>query len=54
MARYTNIRTKSNKRPDGTQGKRYYTGVKYPQIPNSIDDTYVYAEDGDRYDQLAL
>ena len=54
MARYTNIRTKSNKRPDGTQGKRYYAGVKYPQIPNSVDDTYVYAEDGDRYDQLAL
>tara|TARA_B100001109_G_scaffold222252_1_gene194065 strand:- start:700 stop:1029 length:330 start_codon:yes stop_codon:yes gene_type:complete len=54
MARYTNIQLKSNKRPNGIQGKRYYTTTKYPQIPKTIDDTYVYAEEGDRYDQLAL
>ena len=54
MARYTNIRVKSNRKPDGISGDRYYTSPKYPQIPLSINDTYVYAEQGDRYDQLAL
>ena len=54
MARYTNIRVKSNRKPDGIRGDRYYTSPKYPQIPLSINDTYVYAEQGDRYDQLAL
>lgn len=54
MARYTNIKLKSNNRSTGTQGIRYYKTSKYPEIPTNINDTYVYAEEGDRYDQLAL
>ena len=38
MARYTNIRIKSNRKPDGIRGDRYYTSPKYPQIPLSIND----------------
>ena len=54
MARYTNIKITSNRKPNGTSGKRYYSNSKYPEVPKSINDTYVYAEQGDRYDQLAL
>lgn len=35
------------------QGKRYYPGVKYPEIPYSDQDFYVIAQEGDRYDQYA-
>ena len=54
MARYTDIKTKHINNPNGTRGIRYYTTTKYPQVPKSFSDTYVYAEEGDRYDQLAL
>tara|TARA_B100001113_G_scaffold349468_1_gene344924 strand:+ start:1437 stop:1763 length:327 start_codon:yes stop_codon:yes gene_type:complete len=54
MARYTDIKTKHINNPNGTRGIRYYSTTKYPQVPKSFSDTYVYAEEGDRYDQLAL
>tara|TARA_R110000803_G_scaffold116259_4_gene184875 strand:- start:2051 stop:2371 length:321 start_codon:yes stop_codon:yes gene_type:complete len=54
MARYTDIKYVANRKPNGTQGKEYYGPTKYPEIPLSFEDTYVYAEQGDRYDQLAL
>ena len=31
-----------------------YTSVKYPSIPLSFEDFYVYTTRGDRYDTLAL
>lgn len=48
MNRYQNI-TKyiTNK------GKRFYGTTKYPNIPLSIDDIYVYTTQGDRFDILA-
>ncbi len=52
MGRYREInlrRSSLSKNP----GKRLYTTVKYPRIPLSNTDIYVYAEEGDRYDQLA-
>jgi len=33
--------------------KRYYTTIKYPEIPLSIDDFYVITTIGDRLDNLA-
>ena len=36
-----------------SQGKRYYPGAKYPEIPYSDQDFYVIAQEGDRYDQYA-
>ena len=35
------------------KGKRYYGTIKYPTIPLSIDDIYVYTTQGDRFDILA-
>jgi len=35
------------------KGKRYYGTTKYPTIPLSIDDIYVYTTQGDRFDTLA-
>ena len=49
MARYSNIPV--IKSPDG---KRMYQTVRYPEIPRSSDDVYVYTTIGDRYDTLAL
>ncbi len=48
MDRYTNIPIK--KSPDG---KQMYTTVRYPEVPRSEDDTYVYTTIGDRFDTLA-
>ena len=53
MARYTKIRVRTNNQPNGTPGKKFYSNNKYPEVPKSINDTYVYAEQGDRFDQLA-
>ena len=36
-----------------SQRKRMYRTVKYPRVPLSNTDIYVYAEEGDRFDQLA-
>ena len=33
--------------------KRIYKALKYPEIPLSIEDTYVITTDGDRLDLLA-
>ena len=49
MSRYNSLPTivsKENK-------KRRYINVKYPLIPPSPSDIYVYAGQGDRYDTLA-
>ena len=49
MARYSNI--SKTKAPDGEQ---MYTTVRYPEIPRSENDIYVYTTIGDRFDTLAL
>jgi phage tail protein X len=36
-----------------TDGKRYYGTTKYPDIPLSFNDIYVYSTIGDRFDILA-
>jgi len=48
MGRYTNIQTKQS-----TSGKSLKSITKYPEIPLSFDDTYVYTTIGDRFDTLA-
>ena len=48
MARYTNIPTTLS-----PNDKRMYKTVRYPQIPRSFEDIYVYTTTGDRYDTLA-
>ena len=49
MDRYTNILIKKS-----PSGKQMYTTVRYPEVPRSEDDTYVYTTIGDRFDTLAL
>jgi nucleoid-associated protein YgaU len=49
MPRYTNIPTKKS-----LNDKRMYKTVRYPEIPRSFSDVYVYTTIGDRYDTLAL
>ena len=47
MNRYSNIpKTK-------IQGKLAYQTVKYPEIPLTPEDIYVYTQQGDRFDILA-
>jgi len=53
MGRYNEIGYKRSLSKNGKQGKRLYKTVKYPDIPLDISDIYVYAEETDRYDQLA-
>jgi hypothetical protein len=48
MPRYNNIPI--IKSPDG---KRMYRTVRYPEIPRSSTDIYVYTTIGDRFDTLA-
>jgi hypothetical protein len=36
-----------------SQGKSYYRDNKYPEIPLSINDIYIVASDGDRFDMIA-
>lgn len=48
MDRYTNILIKKS-----PSGKQMYTTVRYPEVPRSEDDTYVYTTIGDRFDTLA-
>ena len=48
MNRYQNTRIYSNQK-----GKRFYGTTKYPTIPLSFDDIYVYTTQGDRFDILA-
>tara|TARA_Y100000389_G_C17149623_1_gene358967 strand:- start:268 stop:594 length:327 start_codon:yes stop_codon:yes gene_type:complete len=53
MGRYQQIDITRSEGKKLASGKRMYTTVKYPSIPLSSTDIYVYAEVGDRYDQLA-
>lgn len=48
MDRYSQI--PETRSPDG---KLMYTTVRYPDIPRSFEDTYVYTTIGDRFDTLA-
>ena len=48
MGRYTDIQTLFT-----TRGKRYKATTKYPDIPLSYNDVYVYTDEGDRFDILA-
>jgi hypothetical protein len=50
MARYNNIPTFQTT----TDPKRRYTVVKYPSITLGESDLYVYTNQGDRFDILAL
>jgi phage tail protein X len=36
-----------------SKGKNYYGTTKYPEIPLSFEDIYVYTTQGDRFDLLA-
>lgn len=51
--RYQPIKIEKINSPTKVTGKRYYRGTKYPEIPLDQNDTYVYAEEGDRFDTLA-
>ena len=48
MGRYTDIQNKRT-----PKGKEYLKTVRYPEIPLSFSDIYVYTDEGDRYDILA-
>lgn len=48
MRRYQN-----NKILPTDKNKRYYSTTKYPTIPLSLNDIYVYTTQGDRFDILA-
>jgi len=47
-SRYKNIDILKN-----VKGKEYYSSTKYPDIPLSLQDTYVITTVGDRFDILA-
>ena len=48
MGRYTKIPVTTT-----SKGKRFKETVKYPDIPLSFNDIYVYTDEGDRFDILA-
>lgn len=48
MNRYQDIPITKN-----DDGVRYYKSVRYPQIPKSENDIYVFTTSGDRFDLLA-
>lgn len=48
MNRYSSISTTRS-----PEGKRMYTTVRYPDVPRSFEDIYVYTTVGDRFDTLA-
>jgi len=54
MGRYTRRKIVRKIKSSQEAGVRNYVGTKYPRIPLSPEDTYVYAEQGDRFDTLAL
>ena len=51
MSRYS--RTPVLKNKEVNNGKRYYRGTRYPEIPLSPSDIYVITTEGDRLDGLA-
>ena len=54
MSRYSRVPVIRDLKKDQTLGKRRFEGVKYPSIPLSREDIYVYASEGDRFDILVL
>ena len=48
MSRYSKIDSFST-----VKGEKYYGTTKYPDIPLSFNDIYVYTDEGDRFDILA-
>ena len=53
MARYSRVPVTREIDKKGNLGKRSMNGVKYPEIPLSNTDIYVFANAGDRFDTLA-
>ena len=53
MGRYSPINQVNRVRQNATTGVRMSMGNKYPQVPLTQEDTYVYASEGDRFDTLA-
>jgi phage tail protein X len=51
MRRYQNIPVLTNS--PIKEGKRFYSTIKYPEIPLSVSDIYVITQQGDRFDILA-
>lgn len=51
MRRYSSIKTISN--PLDNNGAKFYSTVRYPQIPLSENDIYILTEETDRLDLLA-
>jgi hypothetical protein len=48
MRRYSQIPVKKS-----PEGKQMYRTTRYPEIPRSVNDVYVYTTIGDRFDTLA-
>lgn len=48
MGRYTQIKSQTS-----TNGRSFIGTTKYPEIPVSFNDTYIYTSIGDRFDTLA-
>ena len=51
MRRYSNIKTISNRQ--NNNGAKFYSTVRYPQVPLSENDIYILTEETDRLDLLA-
>ena len=51
--RYTNIQTLVNLSPDGRLTFPFLKTVKYPEIPENVNDIYAITTVGDRLDLLA-
>ncbi len=51
MNRYQNISISTNSKIK--PNKRFFSVVKYPKIPLSVNDVYVITQQSDRYDTLA-
>jgi phage tail protein X len=48
MRRYQDIKVFND-----SKGKKHYGTTKYPEVPLSFSDIYVYTTQGDRFDLLA-
>lgn len=51
--RYSYTKIISEVKANTQRGPRHYVGTKYPEVPLSDTDIYVYANAGDRFDTLA-
>ena len=54
MGRYTRTRIVRKIKASQEGGVRQFVGTTYPRIPLSLDDTYVYTEQEDRFDTLDI